>query len=69
MRVRKTLRTFEKEMDRMNPQRNGPQEVDRELADTFTAISVVAKKLATRIRAGKSRQERKGHKNGQDKRV
>ena len=53
----------------MNPNRSGPKRKDDELVDTLTAISVVAKRMATRIRTSGQKKKKTGAKNGQYKRV
>jgi hypothetical protein len=63
-RPRKTRRNPE-----MKPNRGGPKRRDDELVDTLMAISVVAKRMATRIRTGCPKKKETGVKNGQDKRV
>ena len=50
----KALQIFFKDGDPMDNQRNGPDrdiQLNEELADVLTAISVVAKHLAMKIRA------------------
>jgi hypothetical protein len=54
---------------RMEPKRGDPNGKEAEVADTLIAISVVAKRLAKRIRTSNPKNDETGVKNGQDKRV
>lgn len=53
----------------METKRGDPKKRDAEVVDTLTAISVVAKRLATRIRASNTRQKRKGDNHGKARQV
>lgn len=54
----------------MKPNRDGPKRKDDELADTLTAISVVAKRMAIRIRTSNpKRKEQRGVKHERRERV